>query len=280
MPMKNSLFLRNDYFDITVYQYGSQQCPPHHAFGPGMRNHHLIHCILSGSGTYHTSFSGTDSAYHLRGGQAFLIEPNRLVHYYADGEQPWEYMWIEFDGMKAKEYLSEAGLSQSSPIYHPISDPMRDECFNYLKQIIDLPDLLPCQVMGYTYLFFGALIKSSGSSKKTVKNNIQDFYIQSTADFIESHYMEDITVEDMAANVNLNRSYFSKLFKKTTAKSPQEFLILYRMNKACHFLRTTDLPVSQIAQLTGYGNPFHFTRAFKTVYGIPPQEWRRRNKTT
>ncbi len=242
-----------------------------------MRNHYLIHCILSGSGTYQTSIGGADFQYRLHGGQAFLAEPNKLVHYYADRDQPWEYMWIEFDGMKAREYLSEAGLSQHSPVYHPLSDQGRELCFGHLRQMVDHPELLPSQVMGHAYLFFGALIQSSRSAKKTVKNNIQDFYVQSTADFIENHYMEDISVEDLAANVNLNRSYFSKLSKKATTKTPQEFLILYRMNKACQFLRNTDLPISQIAQLTGYGNPFHFTRAFKSVYDIPPQEWRKRN---
>lgn len=89
--------------------------------------------------------------------------------------------------------------------------------------------------------------------------------------------MNDISVEDMAANLNLNRTYFSKLFKKFTTKSPQDFLIQYRMNKACELLRTTQISVSDIAQLVGYHNPFHFTRAFKKIYELPPQEWRRRN---
>ena len=57
-----------------------------------MRNHYLIHCILSGSGTYQTSIGGADFQYRLHGGQAFLAEPNKLVHYYADRDQPWEYM--------------------------------------------------------------------------------------------------------------------------------------------------------------------------------------------
>ncbi len=275
--MINYLFFNNDYFDLTLYQYGREQCAPYHTFGPGMRNHFLLHCVLSGTGTYRTSFNGNDAAYQLHAGQAFLIEPNKLIHYDADGEHPWEYMWLEFDGMKAKEYLNQAGLSQDSPIYRPSSEEGYKTCFNYLKTIIDQPELLPCEVMGYVSLFFGALIRSSITAKKTVKNSIQDFYIQSTVDYIEKHYMDEISVEDLAANVNLNRSYFSKLFKKITTKSPQDFLIQYRMNKACELLRSTKLSITQIAHLTGYANPFHFTRAFKTIYQQPPMEWRKRN---
>ena len=82
--MKNYLFLSQEYFDITIYQYGYEQCLPNHTFGPGMRNHYLIHCILSGNGTYRAHHGDQSHEYHLHEGQAFLIEPNQLVHYYAD----------------------------------------------------------------------------------------------------------------------------------------------------------------------------------------------------
>lgn len=276
--MKNYFFLSQQYFDITIYQYGYEQCISGHTFGPGMRNHYLIHCILSGCGTYRTHSKDQSDEYHLSSGQAFLIEPNELVHYYADQDTPWEYMWIEFDGIKAKEYLSIAGLTQSSPIYHPTSLKTQEEMFSYLKHLVDCPKLYPAEVMGYTYLFFGALIRSSKNTFSLPKNNIQDFYIQSTVDYIENHYMDAITIEDMAANLNLNRSYFSKIFKKGMKKSPQDFLIQYRIYKACELLRTSKMPIVQIAHLVGYNNQFHFTRAFKNLMNLPPQEWRKRNR--
>ena len=173
----------------------------------------------------------------------------------------------------------EAGLTRSSLIYHPSSEEGRAEMFRHLRYLVDHPDLLPAEVMGYTYLFFGALIRSSRNARKLPKNNIQDFYVQSTVDFIESFYMNEISVEDMAANLGLNRSYFSKIFKKATQKSPQDFLIQYRINKACELLRSTSMPIVQIAHLVGYNNQFHFTRAFKNLLNLPPQEWRKRNRT-
>lgn len=88
----------------------------------------------------------------------------------------------------------------------------------------------------HCYMYFGVLIRSSRNARKLPKNNIQDFYIQSTVDFIENHYMNEISVEDMVANLGLNRSYFSKIFIKATQKSPRDFLIQYRINKACELL--------------------------------------------
>ena len=62
------------------------------------------------------------------------------------------------------------------------------------------------ETMGYTYLFLNALIESSDLAHKTPKNTIQEFYIQSTFAFIDEHYMENITVDDIAAALGLSRS--------------------------------------------------------------------------
>ena len=276
--MRDYLFLSNDFFDITIYQYGYQQCEPFHTFGPAMRNHYLIHYIISGTGVYRAGTEKSEAEYHLRAGQAFLIEPNRVIHYTADEKDPWEYMWIEFDGLKAKEYVNHAGLSHESPVYNSINEEGKKKVYAYLSYIIDHPDSPAPEIMGYTYLFFSALIESSKTARALPKNDIKKFYIQSTVDFIENYYMKDISVEDMAANLRLNRSYFSKLFKKMTQKSPQEFLITYRIHKSCEFLRSTDMTIAQISPLVGYANQFHFTRAFKNIMNISPNEWRKRNR--
>lgn len=275
--MPKTYYISQDFFDITIYQYGYEKCKPFHSFGPAIRTHYLIHCILSGKGTYRRTYRDQDTDYCLHAGQAFLIEPNNMIHYYADGEDPWEYMWIEFDGLKAKEYLTNAGLSNKFPIFNACTEEGQKEVFNCLKYIVDHPDILPSRVMGYTYLFFSALIENSKTARPMPKNDIKEFYIQSTVAFIENYYMRDITVEDMAANLNLNRSYFSKLFKKMTQKSPQEFLIAYRINKSCELLRSTNMPIAEIAQHVGYSNQFHFTRAFKNIKNISPSEWRKWN---
>lgn len=271
--MRNYQFINNNFFDITIYQYGHEACKPRHTFGPAIRNHFLIHYVLSGKGTL---VLGT-TVYTIQKGQAFLIEPNKLIHYSADPEDPWEYMWIEFEGLKAREYVSFAGLSHNSPVYTTKTEEGSKEVCQYLRYIVDHPNAPVPEIMGYTYLFFNALIQHSKNAKILYKNDIREYYIQTTVSFIEEHYMEDISVENMASTLNLNRSYFSKLFKKMTQKSPQEFLIIYRINKSCELLRSTNMSIAEISVLVGYPNQFHFTRAFKKVMDMPPSEWRKSN---
>ena len=70
-------------------------------------------------------------------------------------------------------------------------------------------------------------------------------------------------------------SYFGKLFKKATGMSPQRFLLNYRMTKAAEMLRMTNLPVAEIGRQVGYPDQLHFSRAFKSIYGLSPRNWKK-----
>lgn len=107
---------------------------------------------------------------------------------------------------------------------------------------------------------------------------LQDFYIREATSFIEQNFQNDISVEDIAAFCNLNRSYFGKIFRDAVGKSPQEFLISYRMTKAAELLKLTELTIKDIGNAVGYPSQLHFSRAFKKTYGISPREWRSENK--
>ncbi len=65
-----------------------------------------------------------------------------------------------------------------------------------------------------------------------------------------------------------------KIFHENMGKSPQEFLISYRMTKAAELLKLTALSVADIGNAVGYPNQLHFSRAFKNVYAISPRQWR------
>ncbi|HFD1635912.1 TPA: AraC family transcriptional regulator [Enterococcus faecium] len=272
-------FLQNDFFDLALYQYGHEACEPHHTFGPAHRSHYLLHYIVSGKGEYRCQdTNGTDRIYQLKKGQAFLIVPDTLIHYSADGEEPWEYMWIEIDGLKAREYLAQAGLTYKQPVYHPISEPAGQKLLGHFEQLLATANISAPKTMGICYFLLDALIETSTTSTKAITNRVQQFYIQTTVYFIEDHYAEDISVEDMAQAIGLNRSYFSKLFKKITLQSPQDFLINYRINKACELLRGKELSIAEISAKVGYKNQFHFSKAFKKLMDDSPREWRKKNR--
>ena len=93
---------------------------PAHSFGPVARNHYLFHYVISGTGTHTAQNSSGDSiTYKIRSGQGFMIFPHQICTYIADNELPWEYVWLEFDGLKVKEAVESCGLNISHPVYRP-----------------------------------------------------------------------------------------------------------------------------------------------------------------
>lgn len=269
------VFANTNYIDLTIYQFGKENCMPMLTCGPAIRNHYLLHYIISGTGT----FSSVDGKrYKLKPGQAFFIYPNTITTYIADEKNPWSYIWVEFDGLKASNYLLEAGLSLKSPIYTPSSEGKDKELLEHLNFLLDHHGDSPLKLIGCLYFILDALIESSSNKKTSTAGNLHEFYTREAINFIENNYNKNIGISDIAAWCNLDKSYFGKIFKDTVLVTPQEFLIKYRMNKACDLLRSTSLSIGDISLQVGYENQLHFSRAFKNTLSISPREWKKQNR--
>ena len=273
-----SIFPNENFVDLSLYQYGMEQCPPAYSFGPATRNHYLFHYVLSGTGRLIANDSkGISHEYQIRSGEGFMIFPRQINTYIADPKLPWEYIWIEFDGMRAREIIETAGLSPDHPVYHASYKDLRENMKDEMIYIAEHHDATPFHLMGHLYLFIDYLSRSS-SSQITASGRVRDFYIKEALNYIEQNFQNDISVENIASFCGLNRTYFGRIFKETVGKSPQQFLLSYRMAKAAELLKLTELSISDIGNAVGYPNQLHFSRAFKNVYGVSPREWRNKNQ--
>ena len=274
-----SIFPNENFVDLGLYQYGWEQCDPLHSYGPYARNHYLFHYVISGTGTLLSNdSSGNTRTFQIKSGQGFMIFAKQINTYFADETHPWEYAWVEFDGLRVKEALELAGLTMDAPIYRSNAKDLSLELKNEMLYIAQHSGQSPFHLIGHLYLFLDYLTRSSSSRKMLQGGKIRDFYIREAMSFIEQHFQNDITIEDIAAFCNLNRSYFGKIFRDAVGKSPQEFLISYRMTKAAELLKLTGLSIGDIGNAVGYPSQLHFSRAFKKTYGISPRQWRDENK--
>lgn len=273
-----SIFPNENFIDLGLYQYGWEHCAPSHSFGPATRNHYLFHYILSGTGTlFADDSSGQTKTYSVKSGQGFLIFPNQITTYIADKNYPWEYLWLEFDGLRVKESLDICGLTENSPVYHAHYKDVCELMVQEMTYIVNHPEASPFHLIGHLYLFFDAFIRSSTSAVGGSGNKLQDFYIHEAISYIEQNFQNNLSVESIASMCGINRSYFGKIFKERLGKSPQEFILNYRMIKAAELLRLTQLSIGDIGKAVGYENQLHFSRAFKNVYHISPRAWRNTN---
>jgi AraC-like DNA-binding protein len=258
-----SIFPNENFVDLGLFQFGREQCKPAHSFGPATRNHFLFHYIISGTGTLYANDSKKDTqTYYLKSNQGFMIFPEQINTYIADENTPWEYVWIEFDGLRVKGMLEMAGLNEDSPIYHARFNELRENMKDEMLYITENSDSSSFHLIGHLYLFLDYLVRSTSGMKVTAGSKLRDFYINET----------------IAEVCGLNRSYFGKIFKKAIGKTPQEFILNFRMTKAAELLKLTNSNIGDIGKAVGYDNSLHFSRAFKNIYGISPKEWRNQNK--
>lgn len=274
-----SVFPSENFVDLGLYQFGWERCEPSHSFGPADRNHYLFHYILSGTGTLMAQDSkGETKTYRIKTNQGFMIFPGQINTYIADDELPWEYTWIEFDGLRVKELIETVGLTKDRPVYRAHSKDLREEMAREMLYIKDHKDASTFHLIGHLYLFLDYLSRSAADLSVPKGSRLRDFYVHEAITYIENNFQNDISVEGIASVCGLNRSYFGKIFKEAMGKSPQEFLLNYRMIKAAELLKLTKLSIADVGNAVGYENQLHFSRAFKNIYGISPREWRNKNR--
>ena len=273
-----SIFPNEKFIDLGLYQFGWERCQPAHMYGPAARNHYLFHYVISGSGRLMANNKKEETqTFAVRSGQGFMLFPGQINTYIADENTPWEYTWLEFDGLRVKETLDFAGFSLDTPIYHATSKTFRETMMNEMLYIANHADETPFHLIGHLYIFLDALTRSVATPRLNTSGKLKDYYIREAINYIEQNFPYDISIEDIAKQCGINRSYFGKIFHESTGKTPQEFLISYRMMKATELLKMTDLSIADIGNAVGYPNQLHFSRAFKNIYGISPKNWRSQN---
>lgn len=97
-------------------------------------------------------------------------------------------------------------------------------------------------------------------------------------DFVEEHLRDDIAVRDMADAVSLSVYYFCRSFNQATHHTPYDYLMRRRVAEAARDLLQTDRKIIEITFDYQFNNPETFSRAFKRVFGMQPNQWRKQGR--
>lgn len=99
--------------------------------------------------------------------------------------------------------------------------------------------------------------------------------IRKIMEYIQDHYSEKITLEDLAGQIHLCKSESCRLFKRYMNESMFDYLLSYRVERSLDLLRQSELDVTQIAGQVGFGNPGYYSRIFRRKMGCTPLEYRK-----
>jgi AraC family transcriptional regulator len=110
---------------------------------------------------------------------------------------------------------------------------------------------------------------------RAVTGGLPGYRLNRVKDYVLHHLDQDLSLDDMADEVEMNPYHFLRLFKQSTGTTPYQWVIAQRIEAAKRLLKETDWPVMQVALEVGYQSQSHFTTLFKRKVGVPPGRYRR-----
>ncbi len=250
------MLINRGFSDINPLAAGYENCAPEHSYGPCARDYYMIHYVVSGKGRFKTG----EKTYSLTAGDMFLFSPREITFYQADKEEPWTYIWVGFTtSFDLTDIFNQ----------HVISARECGSIFSEITECEKFDRFREWYICGKIFEILAYLDKKTLNIGEPVNQ-----YVLMAQNYIESNYQKKITVDMMAKSLNLDRSYFSTIFKKQTGKSPQQYLIDYRLEKAAQDMIVYDCTPTDAAISCGYADIFNFSRMFKKKFGMAPQHYK------
>ena len=194
----------------------------------------------------------------------------------------WSYIFLEINsladpflvsiGLRPAE-LSKNFLYDSRKIVHYEQDPFISMLVeNIVREMTEKPDLYRPYVRSLINALLCKLARASSESDH--RGDGKPFLVAPALRYINDHYMESFTIDDLARECQMSPSYFRRVFRETMGVGPLEYLNRTRITRACSLLQMTDLSVLGVGEAVGFRSLSSFNRHFAGIMGLSPTAYR------
>lgn len=231
----------------------------------GIEEYILIYCT-EGNGVIRVE----GREYRLGPNEAFCIPRFRGHRYWACEDNPWSILWVHFKGDDTRYFpLDEKKVITFSSVHE--GNRMMF-LFELLFRVLDGNYTLGNFI--YISQVLSLILAEIYQREKQHSTQEQNRHVTKVVRYMYKHIYENLTLEEIAEEFELSKSYLNAIFQKYTRHSPVDFFINLKMKEACKILRSSDLYIYQVAQKLGYADQYYFSRIFKKVVGISPKEYK------
>lgn len=239
--------------------------------------------IMEGS----LEYSVNGESIHLEAGEGIFVNSRRIHSNYSPKGKYCVFLCV---------ILHPSYLCVSNYVEQKFITPMTDtSSFDYLLlskddwtgEIIDTivnifehgePDTLELEILESCFKVARLMYHNIDLSKtKSTASNVHVNTFKEMMLYIQEHYMEKVSLEEIASAGNVGKTLCTKIFKHFVQSTPTEYLIKYRINKSLELLTGSDLSVTDIAYATGFTSASHFTKTFREQLGYTPNKYRNSN---
>ncbi len=169
---------------------------------------------------------------------------------------------------------SDTWIDPVFPAGHPVCEVTRQ-----LMEAIRMPsEIIELNILTQMYHWF-MTIHETESYTKIEQNAIPDAQkmqvLKPVLTYIDEHYMQPITLEELAGLADMSVSHFCRYFKSLIHKSPIDYLIYYRVERACYLFATTQMTLMEVMYQCGFNDSSYFIHIFKKHKGITPKKYKK-----
>lgn len=232
----------------------------------------LFFVVTSGSG----KLTYEDKVYELEQGDCVFVDCKKAYSHSTDLDL-WKLDWVHFYSSTMSsiydKYLERGG----KPVFH-VSD-----VSNFTALIHELYDLASSsdyirdmRINEKLSNLLTLIMKESWNPDNKMTTSRKRLELENIKKYLDEHYTEHISLEDLSNQFFINKFYLTKIFKESYGITINNYLISKRITKAKQYLRFTDMTVDEIAQAIGISDVNYFCRMFKKVEGMSPTTYKKK----
>jgi AraC-like DNA-binding protein len=221
-----------------------------------------------------TEFESDDAGQtQVRPGSLVFLFPQNSHRYRAASRETLSHYWVWFGGDYGRYLIERCGASVSKPIL-PVGESVALQA-SYLALVDRLVSEPPAfrELAAANVVEILGLAANLAHQQKSLEPDAR--LIADAQHLLQSHLDQPVDLRHIAQSLGLKYDYFRRIFRHGTGLSPYQYHLQLRLTRAKRLLRDTPLPIRHVAELTGFANEYHFSRAFKKHAAMSPTAWRR-----
>lgn len=253
---------------LAVVCGGYERCSPEYAIDRKNFPYFSIELVEHGSGQ--VALDGV--TYQLSAGSVFAYGPGVTHRIRTDRKARLRKYFVNFTGVESTRLLESAGLSLAGyAMVAPVAEVQ--VLFNELLRDGATNDSLSGPMC--SALLRSLCLRISAYQVNAATNQSESYRsYQLCVAHIDKNAKRLTSVAQVAFDCGLDPSYLARLFKRHGRQTPYQYLTRVRMNLAAEILLDSALPVAEVANSMGCDDPFHFSRSFKSTFGVSPTVFR------
>jgi AraC-like DNA-binding protein len=256
---------------ISVLKAGRNRAKPSYKAGPRFAPYYSLHAVLRGE--LLVTYRGNQVLLHA--GDLFCMYPHEAYEYQIHpGTAGLQLSWLAFKGQLADAQLQQTLLSAQYPFIRKGASRELISTMHSLRGLISQQQAEQSLLITSKLLLFLHALVEAANQQPAADRPEQPLWLTRSKLYMDIHFAEGITIEQVSDWLDLSRSHFSKSFHRHTGISPNHYLQALRMEEAKKRLAETSYSITEIAHSLGYADLFTFTRAFVRYYGLPPRDFR------